>query len=133
MSETKTQTYKRLDWSKLKLAPVSELISMPRFWQATGDRQLAKATCKVSRNDNLWLDTGDMVRRIHAGRKFKIIQQLEEDKEYECLVQVMEPNPEVSAENIKDIEKEFGAESTLAFIDAQKNGHTQVHFASVIE
>ncbi|KKK90978.1 hypothetical protein LCGC14_2717580, partial [marine sediment metagenome] len=123
----------RVDFKKINFAPTAALIAMPRFWRALGERMLCAATCTESRAGNLYMKPDEDDIRVHSGRKFKIIQQLEQDKEYECLVQVMEPNPDVSKEHLKEIEKEFGADQTIAFIDAQKHGYQQLHFASVVE
>jgi hypothetical protein len=134
-----TVKLKRVDFTKVNFAPQTELVSMPRFWMSKGVRQVTTIEILESAAQNMYASSTESSQRIHSGRKFKVLQGLEEGMEYEAEVQIMVPNPAVTDDDLAEVEKKFGAKATkdfLAAIAAGANGgkvHEQLHFASVIE
>jgi len=130
MSEVKTNIKKGS--AGLKLAP--SRTSMPRFWVGTDESREIIASVLASRKEQAYLvDSENDQVVINAGRKWDDVQTMEVGANYTIIAKVMKPNPEISAAQLEEVEKEFGLQSTVNYRTCLKEGYVQLQLSSIIE
>lgn len=133
-----TKTHKQLSLVGLNLAVNTQIAPL---WQPMTAElfTIPEVKCKLSagrggRTPSLYLaPTGDYEKvRIHAGRKFDFIQDLEEGETYNVIVQVVVPNTSISKEDLDAIEASYPG-SLKAYHTAVAEGQQQIRFVDVVE
>lgn len=135
---TTTKALKQLSLKGLNLAVNTQIA--PLWKPMTGELfTIPGVECKLSagrggKTPSLYLKpTGKYESvRIHLGRKFDFVQDLEEDETYNVIVQVVEPNTEISEEDLETIETSYPG-SLKAYRTAVAEGHQQIRFVDIVE
>lgn len=130
---TQTKALKQLSLKGLNLAANTSIA--PLWKPMTGELfTIPGVECLLAKSGKLYLATTGKYKdaRIHPGRKFDFIQDLEVDETYTVIVQVVVPNTEISEEDLASIEEKFPG-SLKAYRTAVAEDQQQIRFVDIVE
>lgn len=135
---TQTKALKQLSLKGLNLAANTQIA--PLWKPMTGDLfTVPGVQCKLSagrggKTPSLYLATTGKYEsvRIHLGRKFDFVQDLEEGETYNVIVQVVVPNTEISDDDLATIEATYPG-SLTAYRTAVAEDQQQIRFVDIVE
>jgi len=130
-TRTKKEVEKFAKISKFNTAP--RLEGTERFWLSTGERIKCDVNVNESQAGNLWLETIETGDYISPGRRFSLIQDYEVGETATIIANVMEPNDNITDEQLQAVEDKFGADSVRGYKEALKNNYVQFHYAKDFE